>query len=79
MLPATAQTTSVLQAGQPAPGFELPDADMNTVSLDAFRNRRNVVLYFYPKDDTPGCTMEAIDFSDASDLSSPATCSINRR
>jgi thioredoxin-dependent peroxiredoxin len=56
----------MLQPGRPAPGFELPDADMNVVSLDHFRDR-NVVLYFYPRDDTPGCTMEAIDFSDLDD------------
>lgn len=56
-----------LQAGQPAPGFDLPDADMKIVSLAAFRNRRNVVLYCYSGDDTPGCTMEAIDFSDLQD------------
>jgi thioredoxin-dependent peroxiredoxin len=57
----------MLQAGQSAPGFDLPDADMQAVSLGEFKNRRNVVLYFYPKDDTPGCTMEAIDFSDRLD------------
>ena len=67
MLPETAHTTSMLQPGQPAPVFNLPDADMNMVSLGGFRNRRNVVLYFYPKDDTPGCTMEAIDFSELED------------
>ena len=67
MLPETTHIPSALQAGQAAPPFELPDADMNTVSLDAFRNRRNVVLYFYPKDDTPGCTIEAIDFSEMED------------
>lgn len=54
----------MLQADQPAPAFDLPDADMKMVSLESFKNHRNVVLYFYPKDDTPGCTMEAIDFSD---------------
>jgi peroxiredoxin Q/BCP len=64
MLPETGSLTSPLQAGQIAPGFELPDADMNTVSLERYRNRRNVVLYFYPKDDMPGCTMEAIEFSE---------------
>ena len=53
-----------MQTGQSAPGFDLPDADMEIVSLAGFKNRKNVVLYFYPKDDTPGCTMEAIDFSD---------------
>jgi peroxiredoxin Q/BCP len=57
----------MLQVGQPAPGFDLPDGDMEMVSLAGFRNRNNVVLYFYPKDDTPGCTIEAIDFSDLQD------------
>ena len=64
MLPQIEHNATALQPGQPAPGFDLPDADMNMVSLAGFRNRRNVVLYFYPKDDTPGCTMEAIDFSE---------------
>ena len=54
----------MLQAGQHAPPFSLPDADMETVELADFRGRKNVVLYFYPKDRTPGCTMQAIDFSD---------------
>ena len=57
----------VLQPGQNAPPFDLPDADLNIVSLDEFRNHHNVVLYFYPRDDTPGCTMEAIDFSELED------------
>lgn len=56
-----------LRPGQPAPPFDLPDADLNMVSLDAFRHQHNVVLYFYPRDDTPGCTMEAIDFSEFED------------
>ncbi|MCW5604739.1 MAG: peroxiredoxin [Burkholderiales bacterium] len=54
----------MLQPGEPAPAFDLPDADMNMVNLDGFRNHCTVVLYFYPRDDTPGCTLEAIDFSD---------------
>ena len=54
----------MLQAGQAAPGFDLPDAEMEAVSLAGFRNRKIVVLYFYPRDDTPGCTMAAIEFSD---------------
>ena len=54
----------MLQAGDPAPAFDLPDADMNAVSLDDFKARQHVVLYFYPRDDTPGCTLEAIEFSD---------------
>ena len=44
----------MLQPGQSAPGFDLPDADMEIVSLAGYKNRKNVVLYFYPKDDTPG-------------------------
>ena len=54
----------MLQPGQAAPSFSLPDADMQSVSLGAFKGRKNVVLYFYPRDGTPGCTLEAIDFSD---------------
>lgn len=56
----------MLQVGQPAPGFNLPDADMEMVKLSAYKGK-NIVLYFYPKDDTPGCTIEAIDFSDHED------------
>lgn len=64
MLPVMVNGGVALRAGQPAPGFDLPDADMNVVSLESFRNRRHVVLYFYPKDGTPGCTMEALEFSE---------------
>ncbi len=67
MMPEAERNSSTLQPGQAAPGFDLPDADMNMVSLESFRNRRTVVLYFYPKDDTPGCTLEAIDFSELED------------
>lgn len=56
-----------LQAGMDAPQFELPDADMNMFDLSAQRGKKNVVLYFYPKDDTPGCTMEADEFSNLDD------------
>jgi len=57
----------MLRVGQAAPDFTLPDADMEMVSLAQYRGKRNVILYFYPKDDTPGCTREAIDFSDLED------------
>jgi len=57
----------MLNVGQPAPDFDLPDADLNVISLDAYKGTNNVVLYFYPKDDTPGCTIEAIDFSELQD------------
>jgi peroxiredoxin Q/BCP len=55
---------TMLQTGHQAPNFDLPDADMEMVNLAGFRNHHHVVLYFYPKDDTPGCTIEAIDFSE---------------
>jgi peroxiredoxin Q/BCP len=57
----------MLKAGDPAPAFELPDSEMELVSLSAFKGSKTVVLYFYPKDDTPGCTLEAIDFSELED------------
>lgn len=56
----------MLQVGQAAPVVSLPDADMEMVKLAAFKGKK-IVLYFYPKDDTPGCTIEAIDFSDHED------------
>jgi peroxiredoxin Q/BCP len=52
-----------LQIGDPAPAFSLPDQSGESVSLAALRGQR-VVLYFYPKDDTPGCTKEACNFRD---------------
>ena len=54
----------MLTTGDTAPEFELPDADMHRISSSDFRGSQNIVLYFYPKDDTPGCTIEATDFSD---------------
>lgn len=48
--------------GQPAPAFDMPADGETRVSLDALRGR-TVVLYFYPKADTPGCTNEAKDFT----------------
>ncbi|HSM98366.1 MAG TPA: peroxiredoxin [Gallionella sp.] len=53
-----------LVTGIEAPHFELPDSDMQTFSLASQLGKKNVVLYFYPKDDTPGCTLEANEFSD---------------
>jgi len=47
----------------PAPDFSSLNQDEKTVSLSQFRGKKNVVLYFYPKDDTPGCTTEAIEFT----------------
>jgi thioredoxin-dependent peroxiredoxin len=53
-----------LTIGDPAPDFTLPDGNGNLVSLSSFRGQR-VVLYFYPRDNTPGCTTEACEFRDA--------------
>jgi len=63
-----------LHAGQAAPPFSLPDADMETVDLEQFRGKKHVVLFFYPKDGTPGCTLEATDFSDHEDEFSRCNC-----
>jgi len=54
---------TTLRAGDPAPAFELPDDQGEQVRLDGLRGEW-VVLYWYPKDDTPGCTTEACDIRD---------------
>ena len=53
-----------LEPGAKAPAFTLPDTDGNNVSLSSFAGNK-VVLYFYPRDDTPGCTKEACQFNDS--------------
>ena len=54
-----------LQIGDAAPDFELEAANGQKVRLSDFRGKKNVVLFFYPKDETPGCTVEACTFRDA--------------
>lgn len=54
---------SFLQQGDKAPDFTSKDQNGNTVTLNDFKGKK-VVLYFYPKDSTPGCTAEACDFRD---------------
>jgi len=54
----------MLQVGQPAPEFSLPDADMEPFDFASLRGKHHAVLFFYPKDGTPYCTQEAIEFSD---------------
>ena len=54
-----------IEQGKAAPAFTLKDANGNKVSLKDFRGK-NVIVYFYPKDDTPGCTKEACGFRDLS-------------
>ena len=56
----------MVEEGAPAPDFELASDEGETVTLSALRGKP-VVLYFYPKDDTPGCTTEACEFRDAYD------------
>ncbi len=55
----------MIPEGTEAPGFSLPDADGKIVKLSDFAGK-TVILYFYPKDDTPGCTTEACGFRDTS-------------
>lgn len=55
---------SSLQEGQASPDFKAQDESGNTVQLSDFKGKKNVILYFYPKDDTPGCTIEACNFRD---------------
>jgi peroxiredoxin Q/BCP len=54
----------MIQEGEPAPDFELPTDSGETLRLSSLRGKR-VVLYFYPKDSTPGCTTEACGIRDA--------------
>jgi peroxiredoxin Q/BCP len=56
--------TTKLRAGAPAPGFTLADAAGRRISLADYRGR-NVIVYFYPRAATPGCTAEACDFRDS--------------
>jgi len=53
----------MLEEGKKAPSFKLKDQNGEVISLDSLKGK-NVVLYFYPKDDTPGCTKEACNFRD---------------
>ena len=54
----------MLQANSPAPDFNVVNQDNTPVKLADFKNSKTVVLYFYPKDDTPGCTIEANQFTE---------------
>lgn len=54
-----------ITVGDKAPDFKLRDQDGKEVTLTAFRGKKAVVLYFYPKDETPGCTKEACSFRDS--------------
>lgn len=56
----------MIKEGNKAPDFSAPDQNGKKVKLSSFKGKKNVVLYFYPKDMTPGCTTEACDFRDQS-------------
>lgn len=60
--------TSAVQVGQPAPDFTLPAQNGESVSLSDYRGTQVVVLYFYPKDNTRGCTTEACAFRDSHEV-----------
>ena len=55
---------TLLKVGDRAPAFDLPAVPGGRIKLSQFKGEKNVVLYFYPRDDTPGCTTEACDFRD---------------
>ena len=55
---------STITEGAAAPDFALPSTSGETISLSDFKGKQAVVLYFYPKDSTPGCTVEACSFRD---------------
>jgi peroxiredoxin Q/BCP len=63
-LPASAADVAMLKAGDDAPAFAAKATDGSTIKLADYRGKSHVVLYFYPKDDTPGCTKQACDIRD---------------
>ena len=54
----------MLDKNQTAPAFSTPNQDNEMISLSDYKDKKNVVLYFYPKDDTTGCTIEANQFTE---------------
>ena len=64
----TATDSKLPEVGQSAPDFSLPSTDGRNIRLSDFRGQQAVVLYFYPRDDTPGCTVEACSFRDLRNL-----------
>jgi peroxiredoxin Q/BCP len=63
IMPLFQGSNAMLEVNQPAPGFSAVNQDGDTITLEQYAGKKNVVLYFYPKDDTPGCTIEAKEFS----------------
>ena len=69
-----AAETQVPPVGEKAPDFKLPGTGGKTYRLDDYTGNQNVVLFFYPKDDTPGCTKEACAFRDINQQFADAGC-----
>jgi peroxiredoxin Q/BCP len=65
----------MLNKGDRAPDFELPDADMTIAKMDDYRGKP-LVLFYYVRDDTPGCTTEAIEFSDLENDFARLNCAV---
>jgi peroxiredoxin Q/BCP len=63
-LAASARAEDKLKPGDPAPKFEAKDQEGKTWKLEDLAGKKNVLVYFYPKDETPGCTKEACGFRD---------------
>jgi peroxiredoxin Q/BCP len=55
----------MIQIGDKCPDFQLPDASGKMIQISEFIGKKKLVIYFYPKDDTPGCTKEACSFRDS--------------
>ncbi|EXI73871.1 MAG TPA: peroxiredoxin [Candidatus Accumulibacter phosphatis] len=66
----------MLKAGQAAPMFVLPDADMELIDIAHFQGRNSLILFFYPRDGAPCCTLQATDFSDHEDEFARLDCQI---
>ncbi|NHJ47140.1 MAG: peroxiredoxin [Asgard group archaeon] len=64
----TPKKTSQVKIGDKAPSFSLPDIDGNEVDLHDYLGKKIIVLYFYPKDETAGCTTQACTFRDRYEL-----------
>ncbi len=64
MATAAKKSAATLSVGDVAPDFNMPTDRNFNITLAGFKGKENIVLYFYPKDDTPGCTVEAKDFRD---------------
>ena len=67
--------TKILEVGQKAPNFSIPDQNGKTIELENLLGKWTVV-YFYPRDDTPGCTVEAKEFTEISSKFEEHGCSI---